>query len=75
METKKLIEDFFESGNIAVVGATDDKIKFGYKVFAELKSKGFNIFPVNPGKDSIEGDKCYKSLGELPPVVDNAVIV
>jgi uncharacterized protein len=75
MEEKKIIEDFFKSGNIAIVGATDNKLKFGYKVFSELKGKGFNIFPVNPGKNSIEGDKCYNSLNDLPSIVDNAVIV
>jgi predicted CoA-binding protein len=75
METKKIIEDFFESGNIAVVGATDNKQKFGYTIYSELKSKGFNVFPVNSGKEMINGDKCYKSLGELPQNVDNAVLV
>jgi uncharacterized protein len=75
MEMKKLIEDFFESGNIAVVGATDNKIKFGFKVFSELKGKGFNVYPVNPGRDSVDGDKCYKSIGELPSVVENAIFV
>jgi len=75
METKKIIEDFFHSGNIAVVGATDNKQKFGYTVYSELKNKGFNVFPVNQGKAMIDGDKCYKSLSELPQKVDNAVLV
>ena len=50
----------------AVVGATDNKEKFGYKVFNLLKKAGYRVFPVNPGLDSVLGEKCYPSLTALP---------
>lgn len=56
----------------AVVGATQNKEKYGYKVLVDLKSKGYNVIPVNPKYAEIEGLKCYPdliSLEERPDVV------
>ena len=50
----------------AVVGATDNEDKFGYKIFKLLKKSGYKVFPVNPGLTTILGEKCYPSLTDLP---------
>lgn len=50
----------------AIVGASDNKEKFGYKIFKFMKSNGFTVYPVNPGVAEIEGQKCYASLKEIP---------
>ena len=52
--------------NWAVVGATDNKEKFGYKIFKVMKEAGYNVFPVNPGISKILGIKCYATLKDLP---------
>lgn len=61
---------------IAVVGATDNPSKFGYAIYRELKRKGFRVFPVNPGRSTVDGDCCYPKLGALPerPDIVNLVI-
>ena len=50
----------------AVIGATENKEKFGYKIFKLLKDAGYKVFPVNPGMESVLGEKCYPSLSALP---------
>lgn len=50
----------------AVVGATDNKEKFGYKIFKFLQKSGCQVYPVNPGVTEIDGNKCYDSLENLP---------
>ena len=50
----------------AVVGATDNEDKFGYKIFKMLKKAGYKVYPVNPGLANIQGEKCYPSLTDLP---------
>lgn len=50
----------------AVVGATPDKEKFGYKIFKKLKEHGYTVYAVNPKYDDIGGDKVYKNLQALP---------
>lgn len=59
----------------AVVGATPDESKFGNKIYKMLKNAGFIVYPVNARYEEILGDKCYKSLHELPEKVDMVSIV
>lgn len=54
----------------AVVGATDDKSRFGYKIPVIMDEYNYEVFLVNPTKDEIDGKKVYKSLDELPKKVD-----
>ena len=56
--------------NWAVVGATQNKSKFGYKVMKRLVDCGYNVYPVNPVYDEIDGLKCYKSLVEINDDID-----
>ncbi|MDK2919855.1 MAG: uncharacterized protein PWQ37_2588 [Candidatus Petromonas sp.] len=50
----------------AVVGATSNEDKFGYKIYKKLKDRGYEVYPINPGYDEVDGDKCYKSIKDLP---------
>jgi predicted CoA-binding protein len=50
----------------AVVGATNNQEKFGFKIFKALKQAGYDVMPVNPGIEEILGVKCYPSLEKLP---------
>lgn len=60
----------------AVVGATAKKDKFGYKVWRKLVQHGYEVYPVNQNYKEIDGQKCYKSLEELPekPDVINFIV-
>lgn len=50
----------------AVVGASENKEKFGWKIYKKLKDNGYTVYPVSPNYETIDGDKCYKNLSELP---------
>jgi len=52
----------------AVVGATVNPEKFGYKIYRRLKQKCYEVYAVNPMYDIVDGDPCYNSLSELPKV-------
>lgn len=54
----------------AVVGANQDPDKFGNKIYMKLKSRGYEVFAVNPGYETVDGDKCYKDLSSLPKIPD-----
>ncbi|HWR40054.1 MAG TPA: CoA-binding protein [Patescibacteria group bacterium] len=60
------VEEMLSLKNWAVVGATDNKEKFGYKIFKVMKEAGYNVIPVNPGISEILGDRCYAALKDLP---------
>jgi len=50
----------------AVIGATPDSKKFGYKIYKKLKDSGYTVYGINPNYDNLEGDKIYSSLKDLP---------
>ena len=60
------IREFMAQKRFAVIGATDNTNKYGYKIFKNLKSRGYEVYPVNPRLKEIEGAKCYSSLSDIP---------
>ena len=67
--------DFFGGGRWAVVGVSRDPYKYGYIVHRRLKTRGEEVFAVNPSVDEVDGEPCYASLADLPEEVDQIVIV
>lgn len=63
---REIIADFLAGGPYAVVGASTDRAKFGNKVLRAYIRKGFEVHPVNPRADAVEGLKCYPDLRSLP---------
>ena len=66
---------FITDKDIALAGTSRDPNKFGNIVFKTLKSKGLNVYPLNPNTDVIDGDTCYKTLADLPTNVKNLVVL
>ena len=61
---------------VAVVGATDNLMKYGSVIYRDLKRKGYSVYPVNPNRTEVDGDKAYPSLDKLPksPTIVNIVV-
>ena len=66
MNTKQDVQDFIAQKTLAVAGISRNPQSFSARAFAELKTKGYRLFPVNPNADSIAGEKCYPNVGALP---------
>ena len=64
-----------EFRKIALVGASKNPVKYGNIILKDLVSKGYEVLPVNPKYDEIEGLKCHRSVKELPKGVDVIVFV
>jgi len=67
--------DLVPGKKIAVVGVSRDKKKFGYIVFNELNSKGYEVFPVNPNMNEIDGILVCKNLSDCPSKPDVVVTI
>ena len=66
-----LIKKFLNKNNIfAVVGVSRDKEKFGWKVYSDLKSKGYEVYAINPKAQLISETKCYPTIKDLPQLPD-----
>ncbi len=74
---RESLHDFFYPKSIAVIGASDVKIKLGYNVFWNLLSHDFpgRLYPINPYKDSVLGISAFKSIRDVPGSVDMAIVI
>jgi len=71
-EIKNVLEKY---RTVAVVGLSSDLSKDSYTVAKFLKSRGWRIIPVNPFVDEVLGEKCFKSLLDLPEDVQKEIEV
>lgn len=55
---------------VAVIGATNDRTKYGNIIYRDLKNKGIRVFGVNPKATTIEGDPAYKRVQDIPEKPD-----
>ena len=61
---------------IALIGASNDKNKYGNKILLDLLAKNYNVVPINHKEDSIAGLKAYSKVQDLPsrPSIINFVV-
>lgn len=61
---------------IALVGATDNPSKYGHTIYHDLKRKGYVVYPVNPQRETVGGDRAYPKVADIPqsPTIVNFVI-
>ncbi len=71
------LDPLLKPDSIAVIGASREPSKWGYKVFYNIISNGYKgkTYPVNPSAQEIDGYRCYASVGDVPGEVDLAIIV
>ena len=76
LEQRSALHEFLAPDSIAIVGASADPTKRGYKAMVGLIKDGYRgaIYPINPKADMILGVKAYASLAALPGGVDLALI-
>ena len=55
---------------IAVVGLSADWFRPSYFAAKYMQEHGYRVIPVNPKYPEILGEKCYRSLTEIPEPVD-----
>jgi predicted CoA-binding protein len=73
--TKASIDAFLSSRKLAIAGVSRDPKKFGNQVFKLLKERGFEVYPINPNADNIDGTPCFRSVSSLPLSVHSLVIL
>jgi predicted CoA-binding protein len=72
---KDAASEFLEHKRIAVTGVSRSSKDHGANVvYQRLRSRGYEVFPVNPNADEVEGDPCFHDLRSIPGGVDAVVI-
>ncbi len=66
MSENQIREILSKYRTIAVVGLSKEPQKESHRVSVYMQKRGYRIIPVNPFVDEVLGEKCYKSLLDIP---------
>ena len=71
------LQALFRPRSLAVIGASAKPEKMGFQILKNILDAGFGgqVIPVNPKGEVILGVPSVKSVGDLPPGTDLAVII
>jgi len=56
--------------NVAVIGASRDRRKYGNKSVRAHQQQGWHVFPIHPRETEIEGLPVYASVRDVPARID-----
>ena len=65
-----LLRILHNSKTIAVVGLSADWFRPSFFAAKYMQEHGYRVIPVNPKYPEILGEKCYRSLRDIPEKVD-----
>lgn len=51
---------------IAIIGASNDRNKYGNRAVRAYQRRGYAVYPVNPKETEIEGLPVFKSILDIP---------
>lgn len=76
-EGKALHAALFKPRSVALVGASDDTSKTAGRPQQYLERAGFGgkVYPINPNRETVQGQKAYPSLSALPEVPDHVFVL
>jgi predicted CoA-binding protein len=59
---------------VAVIGASPDRHKFGNKALRAFAEAGYNVVPITPHHQEVEGKRAYASVLDYPDAIDMATV-
>lgn len=57
---------------VAVIGASNDRRKFGNKAVRAFAAAGYTVVPITPNHETVEGLRAYASVLDVPEAIDMA---
>ena len=57
---------------VAVIGASNNRNKFGNRAVRAFRQQGYTVVPINPNETEVEGLKAYPSVLDVPGPIDMA---
>jgi uncharacterized protein len=75
MKTTILINEFLMQRRFAMVGVSRNSNDFSCKLFKDFIHRGYDVIPVNPNVNQIEGRYCFRNVQEIKPQVTAALLM
>lgn len=77
---KHYLHQLLAPRSVAIIGASEREGALGRFVFENMRASGFQsghegiLYPVNPKHKAVFGQKCFRSVGDLPAAPDLIVV-
>jgi predicted CoA-binding protein len=71
---KDAAAEFLAQRRIAVVGVSRVQGQAANIIYRRLRDSGYQVYPVNPNAELVEGDRCYPTLAAIPGGVEAVMI-
>jgi uncharacterized protein len=59
---------------VAVIGASPKPDRYAYRAMQLLAQHGHRAIPINPAFEEILGQKCYRSIVDVPDKIDTVTL-
>jgi uncharacterized protein len=69
------IDDFLSHRRLAIVGVSRDPRDFSRKLYEEFRRRGYDVYAVNPHATDLQDERCWRSIAEIEPPVDGAIVM
>lgn len=69
------IREFLGRQRLAIVGVSRNPRDFTRSLFREFVTRGYEVVPVHPGIEEIEGQRCYARIQEIAPPVEAVLVL
>ncbi len=73
--TRTDIDGFLGQKRLAVVGVSRNASEYSRLLFRELVKRGYDVTPVNPAVQEVDGVRCYPRIADVMPRVDAALVL
>jgi predicted CoA-binding protein len=57
---------------VAIIGASNNRQKFGNRALRAMVGNGYTVIPINPHETEVEGLRAYASVLDVPGPIDMA---
>ncbi len=75
MPSRSAIQGFLEQKHLAFVGVSRKSKAFPNAVYRHMRDAGYEMVPVNPNAEAIEGDLCYATIEAVPDPLEGVVVM
>ncbi len=58
--------------SVAIIGASNDRNKYGNRAVRAYQRQGWTVYPVNPNERTVEGLAAFARITDIPDTIDRA---
>lgn len=73
-ELPRSVSAFLKGKRFAVAGVSRSGTLPANAIFRKLRTSGYEVVPVNPNAETVEGERCYPDLASVPGNLDGVVV-